>query len=104
MRAVLDTLTPVFLVIVTGMLLRWTRRLSDEALRGMNWLVFWVALPALLFREIASVHRFGFGQVSIFLILLAGMAACILGGYALAAVMKMPALFAGTTAPKMDRS
>ena len=96
MVAVLNTLAPVFLLIALGAILRRARLLSGEALGGMGWLVFWIALPALLFREIASARRFGFEQASIFVILLAGMAACILAGYGLARVLRIPRPKVGT--------
>jgi malate permease and related proteins len=125
-KAVLDTLAPVFLMIVLGMLLRWTRRLSDETFRGMNWLVFWVALPAMLFADVAGIDRPATHaaakppaalaatrdggavqgrtaaqedyrhQFQIFLMGVAGLAACILVAYGLVALLKMERHKVGT--------
>ncbi len=106
MRAVLDTLTPLVVVIALGAMLRWIKVLSEEALRGMSWLVFWVALPAMLFTEVAGLGQtpaaghapgvFNVQQLHIFLIGLAGMAACIIAGYAIALAIKMPKDKVGT--------
>ena len=56
---VLDTLAPVFAVIALGAALRRTGFVSDELLRGLNRVVYWVALPALLFGKIATAPEIG---------------------------------------------
>lgn len=105
MKSVIDTLAPVFLVIAIGVILRWTRRLSDESLRGMSWLVFWVALPAMLFADVAGIDHPAAKaatdadyqhQLHIFLISVSGMVACIIAGYVVAGALKMPREKVGT--------
>ncbi len=104
MKAVLDTLTPVFLMIALGVVLRWTRRLSDETLRGMSWLVFWVGLPAMLFCDVAGIDNPAAGrsdadfhrQFQIFLLGFSGLVACLVAGYAVAAALRMERRQMGT--------
>jgi hypothetical protein len=103
-KAVLDTLTPVFLMIALGVVLRWTRRLSDETLRGMSWLVFWVGLPAMLFCDVAGIDNPAAGrsdadfhrQFQIFLLGFSGLVACLVAGYAVAAALRMERRQMGT--------
>jgi ABC-type Zn uptake system ZnuABC Zn-binding protein ZnuA len=52
--AVFDTLAPVFLVVLLGALLRRSEFLTEAFSSSLNKLVFWVALPCLLFTTIAS--------------------------------------------------
>ncbi|MFT8243408.1 AEC family transporter [Roseomonas sp. BN140053] len=54
MSVVVNTVLPVFLVIVLGYLARRTGRISAEGVRGINDFVFALALPALLFNGAAS--------------------------------------------------
>jgi len=81
---VFATLTPVFLIIALGTLLRRTGFLTPEFVGGLNRLTYWVALPALLFNEIVQSRgqaRF-FGDP--FLVMVAVMVVTILLAYALA--------------------
>jgi predicted permease len=50
---ILNSLVPVFLVVLLGGVLRRTGFLTADLVRGTNRLCYWVALPALLFYEIA---------------------------------------------------
>lgn len=50
---ILNSLLPVFLVVLLGGVLRRTGFLTADLVRGTNRLCYWVALPALLFYEIA---------------------------------------------------
>ncbi len=52
---VLNTVGPVFILIALGALL--FRRFLDEAfLRGINWLTYWVGLPALIFDSLSRAE------------------------------------------------
>jgi predicted permease len=51
---VFDTLTPVFLILALGAALRASGFLSDAFAGALNNLIFWVALPCLLFGTISA--------------------------------------------------
>jgi malonate transporter len=52
--AVLDVTLPVFALVACGWIAARRRMLSDEAVAGINAFVFWFALPAMLFRAVAT--------------------------------------------------
>lgn len=52
--AVLNTLAPVFLIVLLGAILRRRGFLDEPFSSSLNKLVFWVALPCLLFTTISS--------------------------------------------------
>ncbi len=52
--AVLDILAPVFLIVLLGVMLRRIGFLSEAFSSSLNKLVFWFALPSLLFSTIAT--------------------------------------------------
>lgn len=53
MGSVLESIVPVFILILLGIFLRRGRFLPAGASNGFTWLVFYVTVPALLFRNIA---------------------------------------------------
>ncbi len=55
MSAVLNTVAPVFGLIVLGYLAAWLRLLDPAAEKGLASFVFTIAIPALLFQTLASV-------------------------------------------------
>jgi malonate transporter and related proteins len=55
MEPLLDIVLPVFGIVGAGYLCGARRLLGDEASAALNLFVYWVALPALLFRAMASV-------------------------------------------------
>jgi hypothetical protein len=93
---ILNTLAPVFAVIALGAVLRRTGFLSDDLLRGLNRVVYWVALPALLFGKIATAQEIGPAAGTTFLIALAGTAGAILVGYGAVRALRVPGRSAGT--------
>jgi predicted permease len=52
---IIDTLAPIIIVIAIGAILRASGFITAELTRGLNKLVFWVGMPALLFVKIATV-------------------------------------------------
>lgn len=57
MATTLSIVLPVFGLILCGYVVgRFTRLLSDEAIRGLTNFVFYVAIPALLFRTLGTLH------------------------------------------------
>lgn len=55
MSAILDVVLPVFAIILTGYLCGYFKLLGGGSSEALNKFVYWVALPALLFRAMARV-------------------------------------------------
>ncbi|MCT7358255.1 AEC family transporter [Thalassolituus pacificus] len=65
MSFILNTLTPIFGLILLGFILRKTHRLGENAASELNRLVVWLCLPALLFNltakaELTDIWHTGF--------------------------------------------
>ncbi len=58
MSHILNTLLPVFLVIGLAYLLGRRGSLSRGFLSELNWLIYWVSLPALIVYSLATAHSF----------------------------------------------
>ena len=98
---ILNSLVPVFLIVVLGGVLRRTGFLSAELVQGCNRLCYWVGLPALLFNEIARSHSgFGAHAAAIAVLTLAILLAAALG-YGAARLLHTPR---GTTATVVQAS
>ena len=54
MLEVLTTIIPIFLIILTGLVLRSIEFLQGHLLGPLNRLVFYVAIPALIFQKVAQ--------------------------------------------------
>ncbi len=93
---VLNTLAPVFVVIALGAMLRRMRFVSAGVVRGLNKVVYWVALPALLFSKIVEAPQIGPAAGKTFAVVLAGTLAAIVVGYAMAVVIRVPGRSVGT--------
>ncbi len=93
---IINTVLPVFLIIALGAQLRKAGFVSAELVTGLNRLVYWVALPVLLFYKIATAAYDYQAAGKTFLVMLIGMLACIAAGYLVAVVMRMPAPLMGT--------
>ncbi|MFP3938056.1 MAG: AEC family transporter, partial [Phycisphaerae bacterium] len=65
-------------------------------LRGLNRLVYWVALPALLFGKIVTAPAIGPEAGESFAIALAGTMAAVVVGLAVAAALRVPGQSVGT--------
>ena len=55
MRALLDVVLPVFAIVAAGYICGWKKLLGTESSEALNGFVYWVALPALLFKAMANV-------------------------------------------------
>jgi predicted permease len=53
---ILNSLAPIFLLIILGKVLQKSGFLPDSFFKGLNRLVFWFALPALLIRSISEAE------------------------------------------------
>jgi len=93
---IINTVFPVFLIIALGAQLRKGGFISAGFVDGLNRLVYWVALPSLLFYKIATASYDYQVAGKTFLVVLAGMLACIAAGYIVAAVMRVPSAATGT--------
>ena len=81
---VVNVLAPIFLLIALGLFLRRQGFASEEFFRNLNRLIYWIALPALLFTKTATALPQLEAAVGIIIALLAGMVVCIVVGYLLA--------------------
>jgi len=86
----LNTLAPIVILIALGAALRRGGFAKSELFRGVNRLVYWVALPSLLFHETAAgAVELGEG-VRLFLVLLGGMMFSMGLGYLCVWVFRVP--------------
>jgi predicted permease len=92
----MDSLVPIFLIIVLGWMLRRTEFLSLVAVEAMTRLTYWVGIPCLLFSKTASL-RPALGQVADLFIVTAGSTtAGIILSYLLALFLRVPKMAIGT--------
>ena len=87
---VLNTLAPIFLVVLLGAVLRWRRFASDSVFREVNRLVYWVALPCLMFEKTAQRTTRGAEAMRLFLVLLIATVACGALGYVAGWLLRVP--------------
>ena len=80
---IITTLFPVLTIILLGYVLRRKGFFSEQTVRELSLLVYWVGLPCLLFYKIstASFNLAACGQI--YTVLLAGLLLCILAAYIL---------------------
>lgn len=55
MQALFNIVLPVFAIVAAGYVCGWRKLLGAESSQALNGFVYWVALPALLFRAMADV-------------------------------------------------
>ncbi len=56
MTALFDIVLPVFAIVASGYICGWRSLLGPESSEALNAFVYWVALPALLFKAMANVE------------------------------------------------
>lgn len=94
--AIVNSLAPVFLVMALGWMLRSRQFLSATALQEMARLTYWVALPCLLFAEIAAANPM-FGEAGrVFFVMAAATGLGMVIGYGLARWLAIPRAAIGT--------
>ncbi len=92
---IINTVFPVFLVIALGAVLRRKHFISADLVTGLNRLVYWFALPSLLFYKIATAS-YDYGTAGkTFLVMLAGTLASIGAAYVVALALKIPSISVG---------
>ncbi|MFH1904955.1 MAG: AEC family transporter [bacterium] len=87
---IINTLVPVVVIIFLGAVLRSTKFMTADIFRANNSLVYWIALPCLLFYKTATVSAQGTAAMRVFLILIGGMFVCIILGYLCAWLLRLP--------------
>lgn len=87
---VLNTLIPLLAVVALGAYLRHIKLLPAATVRDTNRLLYWVALPAMLFYETAEAQIQGDAVLRVALTLLGAMLFAILLGYVLAPALRIP--------------
>jgi predicted permease len=92
---VVNTLGPLLALIALGAALRRWRFASTSFFREINRLLYWIALPALLFYQTAEATIQGDAALRVFLVLLAGMVVCIGLGYLVAWLLHLPRIAVG---------
>ncbi|MFO1430504.1 MAG: AEC family transporter [Candidatus Competibacteraceae bacterium] len=94
--AIVNSLAPVFLVMALGWMLRSRQFLSTTALQEMARLTYWVALPCLLFVEIAAANPL-FGEAGrVFFVMATATGLGMALGYGLARWLAVPRAAIGT--------
>lgn len=93
---VINSLAPVFLIIALGAFLAKTNFFGQEILKGLNRVTYWVGLPCLLFVKIATAEYQSGPTSRIFLVVILGMAGCMLIGYLTAWFLRIPSKATGT--------
>ncbi len=89
-------LAPILLLVLLGVFLGRLRFLGPEFSGDLNKLVFWVALPALLFRSVVHAEHPGPKTFSLLGLLLAATVIAAAGGWVASVLMGMPRSSHGT--------
>jgi predicted permease len=89
---ILQSLAPVFLMIALGAGLRSFKFLPEPFFAGLNKLAFWVALPALLFLEIARTRAPGGEIVPVLKVMLVVMFTAIALAWVCTRLIALPAV------------
>lgn len=86
----INTLLPVFLIIILGTHLRRSGFITGEFVETINKLLYWVGLPSLLFYKIAIAQYDFLIAGKIFFAIIVSMFGCIILGYTIALILKIP--------------
>ncbi len=84
LRYILDTLAPICLLILAGVLLRKGKFAPKGFFQELNRLVYWVGLPALLLEKTARVEISGAEPLRMFALLAMMAFICLALGYGIA--------------------
>jgi len=87
---ILNSLMPVFLIIVLGKALTQTHFFSKDLAKSINLLTYWVALPALLIDKISSAVIESTAVWNITAVLIIGTLAGFAIGYLVAWMLRLP--------------
>ena len=92
---IINTLIPIFLIVLMGAILRSRKLLSENFFKQSNWLIYWIGLPCLLFIKTAQVTVKGNVATRISSGIIIGMLVCMLVAYIIGWVFKIPATSLG---------
>ena len=92
---VLNTLVPLLALITLGAALRRWNFAPPSFFREANRLLYWIAMPALLFYQTAEATIQPGAALRVFLTLLAGMVVSIILGYLVALLLRLPRVSVG---------
>ena len=92
----ISILAPILLLVLLGIFLGRLRFLGAEFSADLNKLVFWIALPALLFRSVARAEHPGPQTFSLLALLISATLVSALAGWLLALALRLPAMSRGT--------
>jgi predicted permease len=93
---ILDSLVPIFVVVALGAVLVRGGMLNAEVLRSVTRLVYWVALPALLFVDTARADLHGSGVERIIVVMIGATVPVIILGVIYARLARLTPAAAGT--------
>jgi malate permease and related proteins len=91
MQNIVNTLAPVFLVIVLGAVLYKTRFFNDDFLTGLTRLIYWIGLPVYLFSEITKYPPRFESAGNTFIVVVVATFGVIAIAYLYGWVMRLPA-------------
>ena len=86
---ILNTLAPVFMIIFLGAILQKVGFLNSELSRQNNRLVYWVAMPCLLFSKTAQAEIAGDSALRVTITLLFTAVSCTIFAYLLARLLSL---------------
>lgn len=89
MSVVLDAVLPVFLLAALGFLLYQIRFINREVSKGLNQLVYWIGLPALLFHKISQQELEWSSVANVLIAFFAALAATIAISYLVGRLLKI---------------
>jgi len=92
---VINTLAPIVLIVVLGALLVRCGFLPSSFFKESNRLVYWVGIPCLLFVKTAQPALDMGAAMQVFLVLLTGTVACIIGALALGKLLGLAPISLG---------
>jgi predicted permease len=95
---IVDTLTPILLLIALGSLLAHLKFLGRDFIADLNKLVFWVALPALIFVGVADIGHAGGQTARLIGVLVAATLIVLVLGWFAGKLLKLPGAGVGTLA------
>lgn len=86
---IINTLAPVFLIIILGAALQKTGFINPQLARHNNRLVYWIALPCLLFSKTANAEIAGDAAMRVFGVLVIGCFGCIILAYVISRTLRL---------------
>ena len=93
---IINTLSPVFLLIALGAILRKTNFFNDDFVATLTRLVYWIALPCMLFYKISSASYDFEVAGKVFFVFLSGILIAGLVAWGMAMLLRLKSTDAGS--------